>query len=739
MGYSRRVFDIVKTLLSKPGYVSWEIISTDLHIAKRTIFREMKAVEKLVKSLDMTLNTKTRLGVWLEATTEARLSFDVMYKGCDDKTLTQEARYHIMTCELLRSVAPQKLFYYASKLGVSEATISHDMDRLVPWFESKNIKLLRKPGLGVYLEGSELNIRRALVDYLYENHEHQSLVNFISYTLDDPLLKDGILDKYIFLQVRQVLSDFEAILMTRLTENAYTSLTIHLTIAVQRVLRGDRIHMHQEVLSQLRQDIQFEISRAIGASISERFHIVFPEDELGYITMHLMGAKLKTTSMVANSDMVLSNFEMTRQATRMMRDYEKQTGIALSGDEDLLIGLVSHLKPAMTRLQLALAIRNPLLNQIKELYPEIFLVTTNVSKSIEKDYGLILPESEIGFLAMHFGAAIERLKRKENAKRPVRIALVCASGIGTSSLLSSRIAKHFDEVIFTGQYAKQEIEQMTEFETIDFVVTTVALDTMLVPVVLVNPLVGKSDLALIEKSIDALRGLRFTTFSDHKIANQVQNSVVKPPNHIATVNPLDKARKIHRISETVLQIAEGFLLTTLETAKVKSVDQLIDLVAHETALHLTKINMTIEENQGDNLRIGFVNSDTLSNAFKTREKMGSTLLKGDGVMLLHAKILCAIKPYVGVCQLKSPWKHPSGELVESLVVMLISQDASIETSSLLSFISQGLIEDNRFLMAVRGERLSGVLGVVDDKGHHCSNLLDSRMAQWLERTRGESL
>lgn len=698
MGYSRRVFDIVKALLSKTSYVSWESISVDLDIAKRTIFREMKVVEKLVKALGMVLHTKTRLGVWLEASPEARLSFEVMYSGCDDKTLTQEARHKMMTCELLRSTTPQKLFYYASKLGVSEATISHDMDRLVPWFDSKGIKLIRKPGFGVYLEGSELSIRRALVDYLYENHQHQALVNLISYAIDEPLLKDGILDKYIFLQVRQVLSHFEAALISRLTENAFTSLTIHLTIAVQRLMRGDRIHMQQEVLSQLQQDIQYEISRAIGDSISERLHIKFPEDELGYITMHLMGAKLKTTGMIANSDMVLSNFEMTRLATRMMREYEKQTGITLSGDEELLIGLVSHLKPAITRLQLALAIRNPLLNQIKELYPDIFMYVTNATKSIEKEYRVILPESEIGFLAMHFGAAIERLKRKENARQPVRIALVCASGIGTSSLLASRIAKHFDEVVFTGQYAKLEMERMAHFNAIDIVVTTVGLDALAVPVILVNPLVGKSDLAMIEKAIDALRGQRFGVSSEERITSKSQN--------------LDGARQIHRMSEAVLQIADVFLLTTLETSSIKSIEQLVDLAAQVTASHLCQNDIAI----------------TLASAFKAREKLGSTLLKGEGIMLLHARISGKIGPYFGVYRLKRPWIHPSGEVVESLVIMLMGQDASSEVSSLLSFISQGLLEDSRFLLAIKRNQQEQV-----------SDQLNSRMSLWLERGRGDAL
>jgi mannitol operon transcriptional antiterminator len=65
-------------------------------------------------------------------------------------------------------------------LDVSEATISNDMDKVEPWFAVRGIELVRKPGFGVYLEGTEKQLRKAIVDFLYQNYEHQDLLTLFN-------------------------------------------------------------------------------------------------------------------------------------------------------------------------------------------------------------------------------------------------------------------------------------------------------------------------------------------------------------------------------------------------------------------------------------------------------------------------------------------------------------------------------------------------------------------------------
>lgn len=705
MGYSRRIYEIVGRLLTHSGYTSWERIATELGIAKRTIHRDMKAIEGLVAELGMTIVRKTRLGVRLEATEAQRAAFQAQWATCDDRTLSQEERLAYLIGQLLRSSEPQKLFVYASHLGVSEATVSHDMDKLEGWFSARRLELVRRPGLGVYLSGSEISLRKAMVDYLYEHFSHHTLLDLVESATE--LLPQGqpqsqsqgvaqraldfgndVLDPVVFKRVGQVLKQYERALTQRLTENAYTSLAVHLAIAVQRLLCGDRISMAPELLASLREDIQYEIARAIGDSISETFEIAFPEEELGYITMHLKGAKLKTSRMMPASEQVLGNFEMTRLATRMIKAFDQASNLSLFGDEELLVGLVSHLKPALTRMKLQLTIRNPLLAQIKELYPDIFAMTSQVAQVIESAYAVELPESEVGYLAMHFGAAIERRRRREKQAYRLSLALVCASGIGTSSLLASRLTKEFEHIHLVGQFAKQDIEQTDLLnrrrESIDLIITTVPLQTTVAPVVQVNPLLTKADLAAIEAELQRLS----------------QRPAVRLAAKEASANEdrLQGPKRLYHMSEAVLQVAEHF-----SDKEIRPGSKLLVAVAES----LTPL---------------VVSPKALAELFEARERLGATVFSGEGLMLLHTRVEGSQPPLFAVRRLTHPVDMAGREPVTWIVVMVLSKQATPELLALFSWLSQGLLEGDGLLGALR-------LGNAQDS----LDALSHRMQKWLER------
>ncbi|KAA2301381.1 PRD domain-containing protein, partial [Clostridioides difficile] len=79
--------------------------------------------------------------------------------------------------------------------------------------------------------------------------------------------------------------------------------------------------------------------------------------------------------------------------------------------------------------------------QIRKDYDSLF---EEVKQSVHQAWpGTEVPDEEIGFLVMHFGASIERLRA---LKREIRAIIVCTSGIGSSRMLSSRLSKEIPEI-----------------------------------------------------------------------------------------------------------------------------------------------------------------------------------------------------------------------------------------------------------------------------------------------------
>ena len=666
MNYSKRVLEIIEILIEQSDFISVSDIAAQMVISKRTIFREMDDVEQLLTSFDVTLHKKTKLGIKIEATqtqVEAIKAYTKTHKGAH---YSQEERLNLIKVELLKSREPKKFYHFSNILSVSEATISYDMDKVEPWFESRGVTLIRKPGYGVYLSGKEGAFRKAIVDFLYENYEHQDLIALLDSRED---FVETIMDREIIVKINKILGDYENILAHRMTDNAFMGLMLHLSIAVSRILRGERIVMNKEVLNRLKNDAQYEVAKEIGADIENTFQIKFPEDELGFITMHLKGSKLKTGALIDEEDLILSNFELSRLALNMILQFKALSDYDLKEDEKLLIGLVSHLRPALTRMNLSLDIRNPLLSKIIEMYPEIFEMSRQVSTLITKQYGFEVPDEEVGYIAMHFGAAIERYIKLQSIDKRIRTGVVCSSGIGTSSLLYSRLLKLFPRLEIIGQYSKEDVRSgAIDAHALELLITTINLSHHELPSIHVNPLLMEEDIERIKQVISILSSrvkpyLKKQTYEVDEIQKQSVD-----------------IRRIHAITDAVLTIEEGFKL--YDRMKIKNSSDLI-----------IKISETLTPDK--NIR------KKLVLAFNEREKLGSTLLHGEGIILLHVKSEAVHQLTYQIWRPIKPLSHDTGEKIRAAVVMLMPLSAGEAHLEVMSQLSKAMIEDDTFTRLIK--------------------------------------
>ena len=671
MEYSKRAMDIVDILLNRDSFISIAKLADELNMSKRTIFRDMEEIETLISEQGMQLLRKAKSGIKIETSEnqkEALKQFLVRHKTVH---FTQEERLNQIIIELLRSREPKKFFYFSTLLNVSDATISYDMDKVEPWFKERSITLVRKPGYGVFLKGKEIDFRKAIVDFLYQNYEHQDLVSLIDNTSN---FVETVMDREISMKVSRILSQYEDFLANRLTDQSYMGLMIHLSIAVQRILRGESIVMNPEVLTPLKSDELFKMARNIGNDIEKVFGIRFPEDELGYITMHLKGSKLKTGALIDQQDLIISNFELSRLASTMIQKFKELSGYDLREDEKLLIGLVSHLRPALTRIKLSLDIRNPLLEKIEEMYPEIFNMSSITGELIAKQFNVVIPREEVGYIAMHFGAAIERYVKLQNIEKRIKTGVVCSSGIGTSSLLYSRLVKLFPRLEVVGQFSKEDVfsDKMTQNE-LELLITTINLDKSKLPSIQVNPLLMSEDIERIKQVISIL--------SSNVRPYKQQSERVK--NTESPVNDVERVKRIHGLTDSFLVLENSFKL--YQHVKAKNIEALIKLIS-------------------ETLTDEYKKRKQLQNVLMEREKLGSTVLQGEGVALIHGKAAIIKALSFTIWRLDKPMTVKAGKRIETItsaVVMLIPEDVSKEQIEVMSVLSKSLIEEIAFVEIIK--------------------------------------
>ena len=75
-----------------------------------------------------------------------------------------------------------------------------------------------------------------------------------------------------------------------------------------------------------------------------------------------------------------------------------------------------HLYTTLNRLQYNLSVSNPMLHEIKRMYPYMFDMLIHELDDMNQSLSLQIPEEEAAYLTLHFQAAMERLNDKRYQK-----------------------------------------------------------------------------------------------------------------------------------------------------------------------------------------------------------------------------------------------------------------------------------------------------------------------------------
>lgn len=673
--FSPRLIKLLILLVEHADYVPVSALADKLSTSKRTLFREIQGCNRILLPFGMQLETKSGVGIRLlgEPADKNRLLKTLMDHQSTLGFYDKEQRRMMLTAELLKNKSIVKLLNFAQLFDVSEATISNDMDLLDEWFNRYRLKLTRRPGLGVYLEGNEDDVRKAMTDFVHLQLEENKLMDLIYMHRDKFDFEDyfssnepngimSLLNRKILIRVIEVLKENKEGYLQRMAESSFIGLVIHLTIAIERMINHENIDIDSHLFEELKSDEDYDKAKVLAEYMEDEFEIDFPDAEIAYILMHLKGAKLRYLDSSLDDDLqvLVKDYDIKRMVEMVIRRYEQITGISLIDDEVLETGMITHLRPALTRMYYHLEIRNPLLQQIKEQYAEVYENSKRACDVIEAELKQKVPEDEIGYLAMHFGAAIERLNQRMQVNRTIRIGVVCASGIGISSLLSSRIRTLFPEIHQVKPLAMEDVKAGIENE-VDLLVTTLVLKQQLLPSVYVHPLLANDDIEKIRSAIAQ--------------SKSVKNELYQKDESLS-----DKIDEIGQINDMIKQLIRQ--LEVIDIASDQTFDQLIESCARSASSNETQY------------------AQILADLFR-RESMGSVILENERIILFHAKTSAIREPIVKILLSdKDGFVDVHTKNAAGILLMLIGSPSLKIHGEILSQISQSCIEDNRLSLAI---------------------------------------
>ena len=511
MEFTPRIQQILKILLSSGGPVSKQEIADELGVSKRTVQREFEYLELCIRKYHLGLENHKGKGVEIRGNVE---DIDRLRENLGGETYPDAAdrdgRRRRLLFELLRDRTPRKLFYYSQLLGVSEATAGSDMDALCPWLEESHLGIVRRPGYGVILEGDERDYRDAMRRFIEETAGRSDA--YSSGDITGEIFAEALLDAadsgiYSLLEgdtvrrVDKVLRKLNEPKVLQLADSAYAGLVIHISIVIERLRQGAALKSIPPEMGNLEFWDDYDLAVRILEAMEKEFEITIPRGELSYVLLHIRGAKMAYTGEEMEFPADMGDDKLLPMIDRMIDVYDKSIANELKEDEEFLRGLLVHLRPVLIRLSTGLRIHNPILEDIKQEYADIFESCRRASYVITQETGYEVNEEEVGFLAMHFGAAQERVRENKLFTRKVNIGIVCASGFGVARLMMTRLKDKMGDRAILKAYGKGEINKYVISGT-DFFVSTMNLDQLPVDYLQVSPLIPPKDLVKIEYKLE---------------------------------------------------------------------------------------------------------------------------------------------------------------------------------------------------------------------------------------------
>ncbi|MCM3133568.1 BglG family transcription antiterminator [Paenibacillus polysaccharolyticus] len=678
MSITKRQREIVEFLLEHPHEVTAGEIAVEVKVSTRTVHRELLMIEQWLEPLGMRLEKKSGTGIRIDSGSDDLSALRQKLEGNEYVEFTPEERKLFMLCILLDEAEPVKLLALASDLKVTVSTATTDLDDLESRIRQAGLKLVRRRGYGVKITGSEAIYRRAIAALALEVLDESDLFG------RQPEQGGSIVNQKLLsmighsdvLTIENALWQPDIEWLEKIPERQYMKLLIQLSAAVVRIRKGFNIERSssgaktvegaETVAEQHEQRVPTFMASRLCSVLSSQLEVSFSGEEQAYFHQLLTETEqqIHSSRLLPIDDLIL--MDRVHSLTDQM---QQRTGYAFHEDRLLREGLIAHMVPVMERLEGHQMIRNPLLQQIRKDYDTLF---EQVKRSVLHAWpGAEVPDEEIGFLVMHFGASIERLRA---LKQEIRAIVVCNSGIGSSRMLSSRLSKEFPEIQIIDSVSWYEAARMPTDEY-DLVLSTVDLPMEEDQYYKVSPL-------LTAEESESLRHFIKTT--------TLQRQHRKSPD-------MGKETPTRRISD-----ADGMEATLLEIVRIIGKFQVHAMDNAHLDFAQSVLGMCKVAHRSGILK----DPGEVAKLLEVRELMGSQKIPGTQLALFHTRSESIYKPSISLFQLEEPLlrtvEDPEG--VSHVLLMLGPKELSKESLEVLSEISALLLQEEMITLLGKGNR-----------------------------------
>lgn len=510
---SARRWGIVQLLLSQDNYIPISTIQNKFNVSQRTVYYEIDHInEILMENKIEPIQHVRNGGFYLVKAAKPQVknligTFDM--NGLTKK-LSQQQRVGNIIWTLCISDEKNSISKLMNQNHTSRNTTIADIQKVRHEVSKYGLSVEGSIQFGHKLVGRETDIRQLMLKYMQKNISDNAGIQKIIEIITS--LNCWTKTNYKFLQteIRHWLNESNAIIKKTYSEYSIGLLSVFLPIVLKRMFLGHRIEEGDVDKYLIDLPEHQYVYKFLG-----KFNEILNEDdpEVYYVEKLLLGSQLGNYTQT-NISLHKKLFDITFD---VIKKFQYLSGSSFQNAADLRKRLYTHLLACYYRLKYGIEYHHGFLEEVKNNYQDIFILTRESVKSFEEFSGHKLNDDELSLIAIYFGGEIK--KKREDQEEPVVVLLVCSNGIGTSEILKQQLKSYYPFVVFKGPVTEHSYLQKKHIDS-KLVISTMKIPMKDVPTIIVSPVLSEED------KVNLSRILSPYDFSNKYIVNQLINGIL---------------------------------------------------------------------------------------------------------------------------------------------------------------------------------------------------------------------
>lgn len=470
---SRQIM-IIQTVRLQDEYITAKSLSEMFGVSTKTIYKDIDKINEYFKCYDIEIEKFPRKGIRINDNYKYK-KIDLILSDIDSKKSLDnqsiEYRQDYLFKEILLKRKKLNIDVYEDNTFISEGSARRDIKKLEKEIYSKKLHIINEKGR-YFVSGDESRIRKVIKEYV------TSLIDDLNF--EDIKTLSRFFTKENISNCKNVINELGRKYDYDLSKRYFNTLLIDLLVQINMIELGF-------ILDEYKTSIKFDINhfeayfyarKILSKILVSKKEIPSQEIEALSYTLLASGFKINNAGY---------NLRLDKSVSNCIKKVSNILDIDLTHDEHLKDMLISHIGPMIFRLQKSIAVNNPVAEEVKKQYSVLYNVVWLSVRELTEEFNIKMTADEAAFLAIHFQIAVEKVQKSLN------ILVICPHGIATSELIVSKLKRI---ILDTDKVIKVDLDDLDKIDlyNIDFIVSSVKLPKMKVPVFEVSPVITEHEM-----------------------------------------------------------------------------------------------------------------------------------------------------------------------------------------------------------------------------------------------------